>query len=157
VSYYARETTVSPERTQGEIVEVLKRYQAKDYMTGWVQGKALVAFKLKELGIRYLCPMPDPQHRAFTHSSKGVRTQQQAVKAWEQAVKQRWRALLLIIKAKLEAIAAGISSVEEEFLANVVTQRGTTIGQELLPQLPEIRKGGGVQLLPALPAPKVEA
>ena len=35
---------------------------------------------------------------------------------WEQACRQRWRALALVIKAKLEAIDAEISTFEEEFL-----------------------------------------
>lgn len=152
---FASDTNVTPERTQGEIVEILKRYKATDYMTGWTQGRALVAFRLKDIGIRYLVPMPDPQAREFARDARdNVRKPEHRIKHWEQACRQRWRALLLIIKAKLEAIASGISSIEEEFLANVVTPHGPTIGQMIIPQLPEIRKGGEVNLLPALPAPK---
>ena len=49
--------------------------------------------------------------------------------AWEQACRQRWRALLLIIRAKLEAAEAGISTLETEFLANIVLPDGRTAGQ----------------------------
>lgn len=41
------------------------------------------------------------------------------------------RALLLVIKAKLEAVASGISIFEDEFLANVVLPDGRLVGQEV--------------------------
>jgi hypothetical protein len=154
LSRYAQNTSVSPERTQGEITEVLQRYDASDYMTGWLGGKAMVAFKMNNTAIRFLCAMPDPQEKRSTHSGRGSRSPRQAQTAWEQAVRQRWRALLLIIKAKLEAVAAGIATVEEEFLNNVLTPSGRTIGQFVIPQLPEISKGKEINLLPALPATK---
>ena len=44
--------------------------------------------------------------------------------AWEQVCRQRWRALLLIIRAKLEAVASGITTLENEFLANIVLPDG---------------------------------
>jgi hypothetical protein len=49
---------------------------------------------------------------------------------------QRWRALALVIKAKLEAVAAGITTVEQEFLAHIVLPDGhTTVGTWMAPQL----------------------
>src|SRR3990170_8562984 len=36
----------------------------------------------------------------------------------EVSTRQRWRALVLVLKAKLEAVASGISTLEAEFLAN---------------------------------------
>ena len=61
---------------------------------------------------------------------------------WEQACRQRWRALLLIIRAKLEAVESGITTLESEFLANLVlpdggTIDGGTIGEWLAPQIAE--------------------
>ena len=44
----------------------------------------------------------------------------------------------LVIKAKLEAVEAGISVFEEEFLANIVMPDGTSFGKWALPQLDEI-------------------
>ena len=41
-----------------------------------------------------------------------------------QACRQRWRALLLIIRAKLEAVESGITTLESEFLANIVLPDG---------------------------------
>jgi hypothetical protein len=66
-------------------------------------------------------PLPDRTKKAFTHMETGKRrTETQAQRAWEQAVRQRWRALVLVIKAKLEAVESGITSFEDEFLAHTV-------------------------------------
>lgn len=55
--------------------------------------------------------------------------------AWEQACRSRWRALYLIVKAKLEAVEAGISTVEREFLYDIVLPDGRTAGEWIAPQI----------------------
>lgn len=152
---YAHDTSVAPERTQGEIMETLRRYKASEYTTGWVENGALVQFRLKNVMVRIHCKMPNQADKEFTQSSRGRRTPQQAMKAWEQAVRSRWRALLLIIKAKLEAVTSGVSSFEEEFLAHVVTESGATVFQTLEPLLAAIPPGGHLKML-APPRPEAK-
>jgi hypothetical protein len=65
----------------------------------------------------------------------------------EAATRQRWRALVLVLKAKLEAVASGISTLEAEFMANVVMANGQTLGAAILPRLTEACDTG--RLLPA--------
>lgn len=67
------------------------------------------------------------------------------------AERQRWRALALVIKAKLEAVEAGITEFEEEFLAHIVLPNGGTVGQFMLPQVATAYETG--QMPPLLPAP----
>lgn len=43
--------------------------------------------------------------------------------------------LALVIKAKLEAVAAGITSFEDEFLAHIMLPSGGTVGEWARPQL----------------------
>jgi hypothetical protein len=62
------------------------------------------------------------------------------------ATRQRWRALVLVLKAKLEAVASGISTLESEFLAGIVLPNGMTLGQAVLPRLSEAVSSG--RLLP---------
>lgn len=50
-----------------------------------------------------------------------------AAEEWEQACRQKWRALALLVKAKLEAVDAKISSVEEAFFADIVMPDGRTV------------------------------
>jgi len=61
---------------------------------------------------------------------------------YEQNVRQRWRALLLSIKAKLEAVDAGISTIEQEFLPFVVMPDGRTFSDHVLPQIESIASTG---------------
>ena len=69
---------------------------------------------------------------------------------WQQACRQRWRALLLIIRAKLEAVESGITTLESEFLANIVLPDVGTVGQWLAPQLEQANATGSMppMLLP---------
>jgi hypothetical protein len=73
---------------------------------------------------------------------------------WEQACRQRWRALNLVVKAKLEAVESGIATFEDEFLAYTMLPGGATVGQWLTPQLDEVyRRGDLSSVLPlGLPA-----
>lgn len=73
--------------------------------------------------------------------------------AYEQAVRQRWRALALLIKSKLEAVESGITVFEEEFMAHVVLPDGKTVGQHLLPQIAHSYESG--HMPPLLPGAAV--
>jgi hypothetical protein len=42
------------------------------------------------------------------------------VPSQEQAARQKWRALLLLVKAKLEAVDANIATFEEAFVGDIV-------------------------------------
>jgi hypothetical protein len=62
-----------------------------------------------------------------------------------------WRALLLVLKAKFEAIDSGITTFDHEFLAHLVTSTGATVADAIAPQLDRaLAADGGVAL--ALPA-----
>lgn len=137
---YAETTTVSAENSRGEIERILVRYGASEFMYGWAEGAAMVQFKAHDRHIRFVLPMPDRQAREFTHTpEKGLRRNADAQeKAYEQAVRQRWRALALAIKAKLEAVVTGITTFEAEFLAHVLLPDGSTVGQWVAPQLDDV-------------------
>lgn len=148
---YAKSTTVSSEKSRGEIEATLQRYGATSFMYGWDQSAAIVAFDYQGKRIRFMLPLPDRSDREFTHHSRGKRTQSAALAAWEQATRQRWRALLLVIKAKLEAVEAGISTFEQEFLAHIVLPTGETVGQWMIPQVERAYLTGNMpKLLPLL-------
>lgn len=51
----------------------------------------------------------------------------------DQRNRQRARALLLVIKAKLESVESGVETFEEAFLANVVMPDGRTVGEHTIP------------------------
>lgn len=139
---YAKGTTVPIEKSRNEIEQILIRYGANQFIAGWDSDKqAMVSFRIKERFVKIMLPLPDRQK---------VRSQN----AWDQLCRSRWRALLLVIKAKLEAVASGITSVEDEFMADIVLPEGQTVKQWLKPQIAlAYEKGGMPKTLPGLPAP----
>jgi hypothetical protein len=154
VSRYAENTGVSSENRRAEIERTLKRYGATGFGYAVQGDRAMVEALVDGRRVRFDVTMPDPTDRAFTHTpTRGQRrSKTAAAEAYEQAVRQRWAALHLVIKAKLEAVAAGITSFDAEFLANLVLPDGSTVGERTLPQvdaayagspLPALLPGGG--------------
>ncbi len=155
MSRYAEKTTVSSEKSRAEIEQVLTRYGADQFMYGWKAGGAVVAFRAKGRHIRFFLPMPDPNAREFTHVRHGrqsyetLRSDDAARKAYEQAIRTRWRALALAIKAKLEAVESGITEFEDEFLAHIVLPNGQSMSEHSRPLIARAYESG--QMPPLLP------
>ncbi len=56
--------------------------------------------------------------------------------AWlDQKNRQRARALMLVIKAKLESVESGVETFEEAFLANVMGADGRTVYEAIQPAI----------------------
>jgi hypothetical protein len=124
-------------------------------MYGWQDGSAVIAFRANDRRVRFMLPLPDRNAHEFTHHDRGPRAPEAAERLYEQAIRQRWRALALVIKAKLEAVEAGISEFEDEFLAHVMLPTGQTVGEWMRPQVAEVYLTGHMPpMLPMLPAPE---
>ena len=133
---YARNTTVSAIRTRNEIEETLERYGADGFAYATQGNLATVIFAMENRRIRFVLELPDPEDLRHTnHSPPQERSQRAQREAHDQACRQRWRALLLVIKAKLEAVTTGISTIETEFLANIVLPDNSTAGEWTHPQI----------------------
>lgn len=157
MSKYAATTEVSSEKSRGEIERTLTRYGANAFMYGWQDDKAVIGFKAHGKMLRFVLPMPDKTAREFTHSrhenswSQRQLTQAEQEKRYEQAVRQRWRALALTIKAKLEAVEVGITEFESEFLAQIVLPNGQTMAEHSRPLIDRAYESGTMPaLLPHL-------
>lgn len=148
---YAKGTEVSAERSRAEIEKTLQRYGATDfgYLSRESGRLATLAFRLASRSIRFEIQLPDPASREFTHSpGRGLpRTAAAAAAAWEQSTRQRWRALALVIKAKLEAVESCIATFDEEFLAWTVQPDGRTVWEQIGPAFLKNLEGGGAPLL----------
>jgi hypothetical protein len=144
VSRYAEQTTVPADRSRAEIERTLQRYGADGFMYGWEATRAVIQFRAHDRHIRFIIDMPDREDKVFTHTpTRGNRRSEEAIQsAYEQATRQRWRALALVIKAKLEAVEAGITEFESEFLAHIVLPDGTTVGGWMLPQVAAAYESG---------------
>jgi hypothetical protein len=120
------------------------------FMYGWDENRALLAFVANGRQVRFVLPLPDRDDPEFTRTPTGrERTASAASEAYEQAVRQRWRALALVIKAKLEAVDTGIVDFTSEFLAHLVLPDGQTVGDAVVPRVDEAyRTGQSPELLP---------
>lgn len=151
---YAATTEVTSAKSRDEIERTLVRYGADQFLYGWQDDAAVVGFRMADRHIKFVLPLPAKNDRAFTHHSRGVRTADAAAKEYDQAVRQRWRALALVIKAKLEAVESGISLFEDEFMANIVLPDGKSVGEWMRPQIADAYRIGAMpSMLPMLPAP----
>ena len=140
---FAADTSVSVERSRAEIERTIQRYGADSFGYGWESGKAVVMFQAHNRRIRFVLALPDAMDLEFWETPTGrQRAEKAAFEAWEQACRQRWRALNLVIKAKLEAVEANISEFEDEFMAHIVLPNGTTFGDWARPQIDESYKQG---------------
>ena len=127
---FAEGTTVSVPRSRDEIEQLLTRYGATRFGTGWDRENAVIMCEANGRQLRFVLPIPDPNHKMFAAKTPAQRGD--AAKAKE---RRRWRALVLVLKAKLEAVASGISTFESEFLANIVVPGGRTFGEWAVPHL----------------------
>lgn len=132
---YAQYTKVSVEQTKTEIERTLARYGASKFAFFAEAERAIVIFEAHDRRVRFDLPLPK------NDTDKGAK-----------ACRQKWRALLLCIKAKLESVASKIESFEEAFLAHVVMPDGMTVGQHSMPRIAAAYKTG--DMTPLLPAPK---
>lgn len=132
---YAEQTSVSTEKSKAEIERTLQRYGADQFMSGWDQERAYIGFRMQGKMIKFMLELPDKGKFRTTPGGRRRRSDSDLLKAWEQSCRQRWRALALVIKAKLEAVETGITTFEEEFLAHILLPDGRTAGDYLIPQI----------------------
>lgn len=132
---FADKTKVPIDQSRTEIERTLQRYGATRFAYFTETGKAIIVFEAKDRRLRFDLPVPAGE------SEKD-----------KQAARQKWRALLLCIKAKLESVTSGIETFEEAFLAHVVMPDGLTVLQHSHERIQIAYKGG--EMTPLLPGPK---
>lgn len=146
---YAHGTTVTTERSRAELDRILAKAGADE--RGFVTNPGLVqvGFKIHgipvRIGVQHRMPREifDEAHANFIAGDgvHGWKSWTQAKRnAWaekqaDQEERERWRVLVLLVKAKLEAIELGYSTVEREFLADIVAKDGRTVGEYIIDQL----------------------
>lgn len=145
---YAKNTTVSVDRSRAEIERLVMRYGATGFIYGAEEKRAVIAFKIGIYQVRIALFLPSVVRFMETPTGQ-KRAPSAAAKVHEQAIRQRWRSLKLIIQAKFEAVDCGISTIEREFLADVLLPSGETFGDRFIPEIEAVVAGRGLpQLLP---------
>lgn len=144
---YAEKTKVPASQSRMEIERILERYGATAFASGWKGNVAVITFEASGRRIRFTLPIPDKADKEFKRDPRAswrVLTDHQAQEKWEQVVRQKWRAMALAIKAKLEVVESGIATFEEEFMAHIVLPNGSNVGEWMKPQLQGVYDGGAM-------------
>lgn len=149
---FAENTVVSVAKSRAEIEGLIVRYGATStaFLSG--PGRARIMFEAAGRRIAFDLPLPDQMDKQFQKDGRGsVRGPEKRADAWERVCRQKWRALALVIKAKLEAVQSGITTFEDEFLAHIVMPDGQTVAQHVKPTIAASYAAG--KMVPLLPPP----
>jgi hypothetical protein len=153
---FAADTSVPVERTKAEIEKLVISHGATSFGSSWQDGKAVVAFTMRDRKIKFTLTLPKQGDDEFlyTPSKQWTRSEKDQQKAWEQACRSRWRALCLAIRAKLEAVEVQISEFDSEFMAFIVDPyTGCTLGEQVTPLIAAAYQGNHDRPI-GLPAPE---
>lgn len=156
---YAEGTEVSVARSIDEIRRTVLQFGAEQFAT-FESGNAMaIAFTCHNLSIRMAVELPDrtADQFCYTPSRNWSRSEGDAFRLWEKECRRRLRSLAAVIKAKLIAVADGVSEFETEFMAYVVVATNKTIGEHLRPQLQAAMAGKSLPRRIALPEPEPQS
>ena len=157
---FAEGTRVAVETTRSDIERLLRVYGADAVVIGWDGPLSTIAFRLQGRHVKYTVVRPDRSDTVVTHYPSGKPRPPHAIsEAIAAEHRRRWRALLLIVKAKLELVASGDADFEDEFLAHTMLPDGSTVRDWIGPQIDETYRTGRMpSLVPgarqALDAPR---
>lgn len=139
---YANETSVTVEKSISDLRTVIRRYGAAEM--GVFEGNSAAGLMFTLKGRRIKMTVPIPTLEEIRVNAAGARmADRQAKQALEKATRQRWRALVLCVTAKLEAVESGIETLEQAFMAHLLLADGKTMSEVVLPQI----ESGAMKLL----------
>lgn len=142
---YASGTTVPVNRSRDELERLLDKVGADSVATMRDGTAAAVAFRLT--GRNYVLRLPFPGDEELVKDSAGRKRGAAAVVvARDQTIRERWRALVLLVKAKIVAIDTGITTPESEFLAHAMLPTGQTLGEHLSEHPEQLTTSGRLML-----------
>ena len=133
---YAEDTSVPVSRTQEQIKDRLRKAGADQIAVYESDARSAIAFRLGAGMYRITAPTDA------------------VAKDVSQDQRRAWRLLGLIMKAKLEAVAEGATTVEREFLADRLLHDGQTVSEWAEPQLEQAQAEGRLPQQLLLEGPK---
>lgn len=123
-SLYAANTKVSVQASRLELEKILGKYGARSHGVETKPDFVAINFELCATRYRLEVPMPGfpngypigacPDHPACSNRCRYYPAHV------EQAKRERWRAIIMMVKSKLELSRLGVSSVEKEFMGSLL-------------------------------------
>jgi hypothetical protein len=137
---YAQDTPVTVQKSRGEITGILASHGCEKFVMGTEPGGDTLQFELGGRVFRFFVAKP-------TAESMKARDSRYYAQPWnvdwaakaEGEHRRVWRAHVMLIKMKLEFVDGGDTSLEREFMPNLVLRDGGTLADMI--------EGGGLPLL----------
>lgn len=131
-SPYTRGDSFSSEASRKHIRQALTDYGATDILFTQRGNQGALAFRGDGRQFRIVMPLLQSEGAlAIRGDIADSRLHEANAKVLERANRKSWHALAMTIDAKLGAAAAGIATLESEFLAHVVLPGNHTVLDEL--------------------------
>lgn len=131
---YAENTTVPVEKSLNEIVAFIKKSGGARVAQMEDIDALAVQFFLNDRMLRFRVPVPTAESLPKFNNGNNRNIEipmAQRQKASDAMRRQRARALLLVIKAKLESVESGVETFDEAFLPNIVMSDGCTVWERV--------------------------
>lgn len=125
---YAEDTKVPVDQSISEIRKTVARYGGEQFIHAVAEDRIIVGFTKEERQVRFQVSQ-DPKVA--------------------QSNRRLARALLLVLKAKLESVASGVSVFEQEFMGNIVMPDGQLVAHHVRPRIATAYSTG--EMPPMLP------
>ncbi len=141
---YAEDTRTPVPTSKAEIEKLLRDCGATKLVLGWdsVRGLDMIQCFIDDRMLRFDVVQPTEEEAYPLKVAQEER--------------RRWRVQVMLVKAKLEAVRGGDSTIEHEFLANLVLPDGQTVGAWAGPQIATSYECGDMPLA-LLPGDVLEA
>ena len=148
-SRYAAGTTVLVDKTISEIRALItQRYEATNFALIENGERFGIAFEMHNRRVRFVIPLPQKADAMIVKRGYYGKTFSQ--EKFDQLLRERWRATLLVIKAKLESVESGIESFDAAFMAQLILPSGQTMEEWASPQMETLMIDGAMP--PLLPS-----
>lgn len=136
---YAEQTKVPLEQSIGEIIAMARKAGADQLWQMQESDRFSVGFTMAERMMRFSVALVT-EYDGPSVAGNGREINSQA--KIDQANRQKGRALMLVIKAKLESVESGVETFDQAFLANIVTANKQTVYERISETLAiEYREG----------------
>lgn len=113
---YGAGTRVEVHRSRYELERVLSKYGADDVLFVEADASSAIQFVLRGRYVQLAFPLPNPEDARFTHTRSGKpRSATGRERAYDQALREHWRSLIVAVRGKLQSVESGISTFEQEF------------------------------------------
>lgn len=123
---FADGTTTTVSASRNEIEVLVKKFGAHQVLSYEDKDRAIVQFTARDRMVRLTIVLPTEAEVSKTETGR-ARSAGSLAEARDKEIRRRWRALVLLVRAKITAVNENIVTFEQEFLANVVMADGKTV------------------------------